>query len=100
MAKNSYPSKENKQLFQAILKLKSNKEAEKFFRDLLTLPEIEEFSKRWQIVLLLNQGLPYAEIAEKLGTSTSTVTRVAGWLNHGAGGYQLALKRFLKDKNS
>ena len=50
-------------------------------------------SHRWQIVRLLDQGLPYLEIAERVHTSTATVTRVAQWLRHGAGGYTLALER-------
>ena len=44
-------------------------------------------------MLLLEQGMPYLEIAERVPTSTATVTRVAQWLRHGAGGYRLALDR-------
>ena len=82
------------QLYQAILKLKNQDEAARFFRDLLTLPEISEFSKRFQIAkaLYLKQG-SYQAIAKKLKVSTTTVTRVAHWLNRGRGGYQLILKR-------
>ena len=81
-------------LHQAILKLKTKTEVANFLRDLLTLPEITEFSKRFQIAksLYLKQG-SYATIAKRLGVSTTTVTRVAHWLHHGKGGYQLVLKR-------
>jgi TrpR-related protein YerC/YecD len=48
---------------------------------------------RWQVVRLLERGLPYLEIAERTGASTTTVTRVAHWLRHGEGGYRLALDR-------
>ena len=41
----------------------------------------------------LERGLPYLEIAERTGASTTTVTRVAHWLRHGEGGYQVALDR-------
>ena len=44
---------------------------------------------RWQVARLLEQGLPYLEIAERTGASTTTVTRVAHWLRHGEGGYRL-----------
>ena len=37
--------------------------------------------------------MPYLEIAERVPTSTATVTRVAQWLRHGAGGYRLVLDR-------
>ncbi|HBH45921.1 MAG: hypothetical protein A2445_00140 [Candidatus Jacksonbacteria bacterium RIFOXYC2_FULL_44_29] len=80
-------------LFKAILKLRTVSEAEKFFRDLLTLKEIDDISRRWQTVLLLKKGMPYREIAKLTGHSTTTVARIAHWLNHGEGGYQLMLKR-------
>ena len=59
----------------------------RFLRDLCTLGELEALAHRWQIVRLLDEGRPYLEIAERVHTSTATVTRVAQWLRHGAGGY-------------
>jgi TrpR-related protein YerC/YecD len=94
---NTYPNKEDKELFGAILKLKDSGEATKFFRDLLTIPEIKDLAKRWQIVKLLNRGLTYSEVAEEVKASTSTVSRVAHWLFRGTGGYKLILSR-LKNK--
>lgn len=93
---SSYPDKKTRELFEAILKLKNNDEATRFFRDLLTIAEIKEFSNRWQAAKLLAQGLSYAEVAKKLKMSTTTVVRVAHWLNHGLGGYKLILKRSSK----
>lgn len=95
---SSYPSKETKELFAAILKLKSVDEAAKFFRDLLTMAEIIEFTNRWQTVKLLYQGKPYAEIAAKLKVSTATVTRVAHWLKNGLGGYRAIANRVFPTK--
>ena len=94
--RQTYPSVESKELFKAILTLKNEAEAEAFFRDLLTLPELAEFSNRWQIVKLLIQEKSYGEIATKLKVSTTTVTRVAHWLHHGLGGYQLIAPRVFK----
>ena len=37
--------------------------------------------------------MPYLEIAERVPTSTATVTRVAQWLRNGTGGYRTALDR-------
>ncbi len=37
--------------------------------------------------------MPYVEIAERVPTSTATVTRVAQWLRNGTGGYRTALDR-------
>ena len=94
----SYPDKKARQLFEAILKLKNKEEAAKFFRDLLTIGEIKEFSNRWQAAKLLSQGLSYAEVAKRAKMSTTTVARVAYWLKHGLGGYRLILKRSGKSK--
>lgn len=88
-----YPTDDHKKLFAAILKLKNIKEATQFFRDLLTIGEIEDSSQRWQIVRLLNKGLTYSQVAKKTKASTTTVSRVAHWLYHGRNGYKLILKR-------
>ena len=82
-----------RELFQALLTLETPAEVEAFFRDLCTLSELEAMAHRWQVARLLERGLPYLEIAERTGASTTTVTRVAHWLKHGEGGYRLALDR-------
>jgi len=80
-------------LADAVVVLRNRDEAKRFLRDLCTLPELEALAHRWQTVLYLEQGLPYVEIAERVPTSTATVTRVAQWLRHGSGGYRLVLDR-------
>lgn len=80
-------------LAAAVLALKTADEVRRFLRDLCTLPELEALTHRWQTVRLLDEGVPYVEIAARVPTSTATVTRVAQWLRHGAGGYRLALDR-------
>ena len=80
-------------LFEAILSLEAPEEVERFLRDLCTLGELEAMAHRWEVVKLLDQGLPYQEIARRTGASTTTVTRVAHWLRHGEGGYRRALDR-------
>ena len=81
------------ELFEAMLVLETRDEVEQFLRDLCTLAELEAMAHRWSVARLLDQGLPYLEIASKTSASTTTVTRVAHWLRHGEGGYQLALER-------
>jgi len=80
-------------LADAVVSLRTRDEARRFLRDLCTLPELEALAHRWQTAVLLEQGLPYLEIAERVPTSTATVTRVAQWLRHGSGGYRLVLDR-------
>ncbi len=74
-------------LFGVILQLEDLAECEEFFRDLCTLSELRAMTERWQIVRKLKAGLAYRQIAMEVGASTATVTRVAHWLQHGAGGY-------------
>src|SRR5918911_1994620 len=92
-ARHPWRTKEMKELFDAILRLETRTEVEAFFRDLCTLSELEAMAHRWEVARLLQKGLPYLEIAERTGASTTTVTRVAHWLRHGEGGYRAALSR-------
>lgn len=85
-------------LADAILTLRTREETRRFLRDLCTLPELEALAHRWQTVQLLEEHVPYLEIAERVPTSTATVTRVAQWLRHGTGGYRLALERVRRGK--
>lgn len=80
-------------LADALLSLRTRDEARRFLRDLCTLQEIEALSHRWQIAQLVDSGTPYLEIAQRVPTSTATVTRVAQWVRHGSGGYRIALER-------
>jgi TrpR-related protein YerC/YecD len=88
------------ELADAVLTLRTRDEARRFLRDLCTLPELEALTHRWQTVLLLDEGVPYVEIAARVPTSTATVTRVAQWLRHGTGGYRIALERTRRRKRS
>jgi TrpR-related protein YerC/YecD len=80
-------------LFEAILRLDSVEDAERFFRDLCTLNELRDMAQRWAVVRLLDEGLHYGEISRTTGASTATITRIASWLHHGEGGYESALER-------
>ena len=88
-------TKEAKALYQAFLSLKTAEECEQFLRDVCTLKEIEDMASRLRMAQMLSKEKPksFREIAQEVGTSTTTVTRVAHWLHHGRGGYPLVLKR-------
>jgi TrpR-related protein YerC/YecD len=79
-------------LFDAILRLETREQTERFIRDLCTLSEIRDMAQRWAVVRLLDSGLHYAQISRETGASTATITRIASWLNHGEGGYREALE--------
>ena len=80
-------------LFDAILTLETRDEAAAFFRDLCTLRELEEMTQRWAVARLLIEGIPYRKIHDETGVSTTTITRISQWLQHGTGGYRLVLAR-------
>jgi TrpR-related protein YerC/YecD len=93
--KNYWQTKDSDVLFQAILSLKNVSECEKFFRDVLTMKELQEMISRFKVARELSKSKPksYIEIAKEVGTSTATVTRVAQWLKGTGGGYRIALNR-------
>lgn len=85
-----------KNLAKAFLVLDNSHDITSFLRDLCTAEELEDLSKRWDAVLLLAQGKTQREVAKITSLSTTTVTRIAFWLNHGEGGYKKALENLKK----
>jgi TrpR-related protein YerC/YecD len=81
------------ELYATIASLRTTDETRRFLRDLCTRSELEAMAHRWEVAKLLDEGLPYLEVAKRAHASTTTVTRVAQWLRNGEGGYRLALKR-------
>ena len=65
-----------------------------FLDDLFTTSEYEEIARRWQIVKMLESGIPQREIAERLGVGVATVTRGAKELADKKGGFRKAITKF------
>jgi TrpR-related protein YerC/YecD len=86
-------TQEIEELFGVIRRLETADETDRFFRDLCTLRELHDMSQRWAVARLLDAGLHYAEISQRTGASTATITRIASWLNHGEGGYRAMLDK-------
>ena len=86
-------SKAAQKLYDALARIEKPEEMAAFLRDLLTLEEIEEASRRLTAAQFLMEGKTIREIAKELGVSTTTVTRINFWLHHGMGGYRLALEK-------
>ncbi len=81
-------------LCQALLAMRNADEMARFLRDVCTVGELEALGHRWAAARMLALGgRTYTDIARDVGTSTTTVTRVAHWLRHGEGGYGVALER-------
>lgn len=87
--------KDEKALYGALAKLSTPGEAARFLRDLATPAEIEAFAERWRIARMLAAGdHSYREIAAETGASTTTIGRVARFLNdEDYGGYRLILNK-------
>jgi TrpR-related protein YerC/YecD len=80
-------------LLEAFLLMNSRKEVRQLLRDLCTPAEREAIYDRWRVVLMLDEGLSYRDIAEQTGVSVTTIGRVARFKDMGEGGYQIALSR-------
>ncbi len=86
--------------FEAVLKLESVEEAQKFFEDVCTIKEVEDMTSRLEVAKLLIEKTSYGEISKKTGASTATISRVNRCLNYGKGGYKTVIDRLTKgDKN-
>lgn len=88
------------ELIDAILALRTTKEAKAFLRDLLTEKELIEFGNRWKAVRMLDEKVSYSQIVKSTGLSSTTVARISDWLKNGMGGYQLMLKRISQNHHS
>jgi len=85
--------KGNQRLIQAILALKTENEAGRFLRDLMTEKEIKEFANRLKAAEMLTEKIPYSAIEKETGLSSTTVARVAKWLNGKGGGYKIIINK-------
>lgn len=82
-----------KALACAFAALERPQDVQAFLRDLCTPAELEAMADRWRVVPLLRKGVPYREIYDLTGVSVTTIGRVARSLEHGAGGYAVAIER-------
>ena len=87
------------QLVRAILSLETEKEVKRFLRDWLTEDEIMEFGRRFEAAQMLDQQVPYTQIVQKTGLSSTTVARISKWLRQGLDGYKLVLSRLAHRHN-
>jgi len=81
-----------KGLVSALMSCKNDEQMENFLRDVSTLSELQALSERLEVARLLGRGLSYRQVASMTGASTTTVTRVASFIENGEGGYRHVLK--------
>ena len=80
-------------LYESILELGSIEECCAFFDDLCTVGELRAMEQRFDVALLLDEGLVYTEILEKTGASSATISRVNRIFSFGAGGFRKMIQR-------
>ena len=88
-----------KDLYKAFSVLETAEEIEMFMQDLCTPQELVAIAQRYQIAKLLSEDCRYAEIVEKTGTSTATISRVNRSLSMvSSGGYAIVFDRLKKQE--
>ncbi|HHI88672.1 MAG TPA: TrpR like protein, YerC/YecD [Hellea balneolensis] len=82
-------------LARAFAMARNAEEVERFLVDLCTPAELRALSERWHVARLLDKGgMSYRDISAKTGVSTTTIGRVARFLNEEPHqGYRLILER-------
>ena len=86
-------------MYRAILTLKTVDECKQFFDDLCTVTELQAMEQRYQVAVLLSEGMIYNDILEKTGASSATISRVNRSLQYGEDGYSVAFRR-LKEQQT
>ncbi len=87
----------HKELYEAILSLKTIEECDAFFEDIATKKEINDFSDRLKVAELLLAGKTYETINKETQISSATIARVNRSLGYGSGGYKMIIERNKKD---
>ncbi|WP_407383476.1 YerC/YecD family TrpR-related protein [Ruminococcus sp.] len=87
-------------LFQAILSLKNVEECYDFFEDICTITEIRDMIQRLDTAFLIDEGISYQKISDRIGVSTATISRVSRCLNYGAGGYRTVIDRLREEEET
>lgn len=85
--------KDKKLLTATLNRLKTAKVMSVFLDDLLTEEEVLDLAQRIKIAELILSGKTYDEISKKIGTSTSTVSKIGQVLKYGKGGLESVLKK-------
>ena len=83
----------SQELYRAILTLQNEDECRRFFKDLCTISELRAMEQRYDVAVLLDQGMVYSDILEATGASSATISRVNRALNYGENGYKDVISR-------
>ena len=73
------------ELFNTILKLRTQEDCAAFFADLCTEKEVENMAERLAAARLLLEGKTYLQVIEAVDISSATLSRVSRCVQHGSG---------------
>ena len=88
------------ELCEALLSLKNRGECYAFLEDICTIKEVLEMSQRLSVAKLLDKGMSYAQISQKTGVSTATISRISRCMGYGNGGYKMIIERLQEDEKN
>ncbi len=83
------------ELFEILSSVNSKKEIEFFFSNALTRTEVFHFNKRWQVVKMIKDEIPYRTISKETDVALSTIHLIAKSLKENTG-WSLALEKLNK----
>ena len=73
------------ELFDVILKLKTQEDCELFFKDLCTYKELDSMTQRVKAGKMLISGETYEKIIAKTDISSATLSRISRCVKYGNG---------------
>ncbi len=73
------------ELFETILKLRTQEDCAAFFADLCTEKEVQNMAERLAAARLLLEGKTYLQVIEEVDISSATLSRVSRCVQHGTG---------------
>lgn len=80
-------------LYATLLQCKTEEDVACLLADLCTYQEVEQMAQRVAAAKLIAEGKTYAEIIERTGISSATLSRVSRAIRHGSGGYEKFLPK-------
>ena len=89
----------NDLLYESILSLQSVDECKRFLQDLCSMSELRAMEQRFEVAIMLSDGMIYNDILERTGASSATISRVNRSLNYGTGAYNELFAR-IKQKEA
>ncbi len=88
-------------LYRAILSLSGEEECRRFFDDLCTPTELRSMEQRYDVATYLLRDQVYAEILEKTGASSATISRVRrNILDNENGAMRAVIERMEKENGN